>query len=135
AQQIYQGRGKGLLLGNYAILDKIGQGGMGVVLKAEHKRMHRIVALKVIRPRSIESPAALKRFHREVEAAAKVIHPNIVTAFDADEADGTHFLVMEYVEGTDLTTLVKTDGPLPLETALDCVLQAAKGLEYAQHKG
>jgi serine/threonine protein kinase len=135
AQQIYQGQARRLHLGNYVVLDKIGQGGMGMVLKAEHKRMRRVVALKVIRPRSIESPTALKRFHREVETAAQLIHPNIVTAFDADEADGTNFLVMEYVDGTDLSTLVKLDGPLPLQTALDCVLQAARGLEYAHGKG
>jgi serine/threonine protein kinase len=135
AQQIYQGQAKRLHLGNYVVLDKIGQGGMGMVLKAEHKRMRRIVALKVIRPRSIDSPSALKRFHREVETAAQLIHPNIVTAYDADEADGTHFLVMEYVDGTDLSTLVKLEGGLPLETALSCVMQAARGLEYAHSKG
>src|SRR5262245_1635374 len=67
AQQIYQGKGKGLQLGNYVILDKIGQGGMGVVLKAEHRRMRRVVALKVIGAKSAASPAATKRFHREVE--------------------------------------------------------------------
>jgi serine/threonine protein kinase len=135
AQQIYKGHAKRLHLGNYVVLDKIGQGGMGMVLKAEHRRMRRIVALKVIRPRSIDSPSALKRFHREVEAAAQLIHPNIVTAFDADEAEGTHFLVMEYVDGTDLSTLVKLDGPLPVETALSCILQTARGLEYAHSKG
>jgi serine/threonine protein kinase len=135
AQQIYQGNGKGLHLGNYAILDKIGQGGMGTVLKAEHKRMRRVVALKVIGPKSSSSQSAARRFHREVEAAAKLIHPNIVTAFDADEADGTNFLVMEFVDGADLSTLVKLDGPLPVETAVNCVLQAARGLEYAHSKG
>jgi serine/threonine protein kinase len=135
AQQIYQGQAKRLHLGNYLVLDKIGQGGMGMVLKAEHKRMRRVVALKVIRPRSIDSPSALKRFHREVEMAAQLVHPNIVTAYDADEADGTHFLVMEYVDGIDLSTLVKLEGPLPIETALTCVVQAARGLEYAHAKG
>ena len=135
AQQIQQGNGKGLQLGNYAILDKIGQGGMGTVLKAEHKRMRRVVALKVIGPKSSASPAAARRFHREVEAAAKLIHPNIVTAFDADEADGINFLVMEYVDGADLSTLVKLDGPLPVETAVNCLLQTARGLEYAHSKG
>ena len=135
AQQIYQGQAKRLHLGNYLVLDKIGQGGMGMVLKAQHQRMRRVVALKVIRPRSIDSPSALKRFHREVETAAQLIHPNIVTAYDADEADGTHFLVMEYVDGTDLSTLVKLEGPLPIETALTCIVQAARGLEYAHAKG
>jgi serine/threonine protein kinase len=135
AQQIYQGNARRLQLGNYTVLDKIGQGGMGVVLKAEHRRMRRVVALKVIRPREFESPSALKRFHREVETAAQLIHPNIVTAFDADEAQGTHFLVMEYVDGTDLSTLVKINGPLPVATAMLCICQAARGLDYAHGKG
>jgi formylglycine-generating enzyme required for sulfatase activity/serine/threonine protein kinase len=135
AQQIYQGRGKGLVLGNYVVLDKLGQGGMGMVLKAEHRRMERLVALKVLSPAVTKSPEAVARFQREVKAAAKLNHPNIVTAYDADEAGGTHFLVMEYVEGTDLSALVKKNGPLPLDRALHCVTQAARGLEYAHSRG
>jgi serine/threonine protein kinase len=132
AQEIYRGHARRLHLGNYVVLDKIGQGGMGIVLKAEHKRMRRVVALKVIRPRSIDSPSALKRFHREVEAAAQLIHTNIVTAFDADEAEGTHFLVMEFVDGTDLSTLVKLDGPLARAAIVACCRRAT---EYAHSKG
>ncbi len=106
AEQLYAGKGNSLTLGNYVILDKLGQGGMGVVLKAQHKRMKRLVALKVMSPAAVKTPDALKRFHREVEAAAKLRHPNIVAADDADEAKGTHFLVMEYVNGSDLSALV-----------------------------
>ena len=91
AEQIYAGKGKALTLGNYAILDKLGQGGMGMVLKARHRRMDRLVALKVMSPAALKSPDAVKRFYREVQAAAKLEHPNIVTAYDADEANGTHF--------------------------------------------
>jgi formylglycine-generating enzyme required for sulfatase activity len=105
------------------------------VLKAEHRRMERLVALKVLSPKFTESPAAVARFQREVKAAAKLNHQNIVTAYDADEAGGTHFLVMEYVEGTDLSALVKKDGPLPFDRALHCVIQAARGLEYAHGRG
>src|SRR4029079_11107268 len=107
AQQIYQGKGKSLALGDYAAPHTLGQGGMGMVLKAEHKRMKRLVALKVLSPAVTKSPDAMNRFQREVEAAAKLEHPNIVTAYDADEANGTHFLVMQYVDGTDLSALVK----------------------------
>lgn len=135
AQEIYKGVGKNLVLGNYVILDKLGQGGMGVVLKAEHKRMKRLVALKVLSPAFTKTPEALRRFQREVEAAAKLRHPNIVAADDADEAGGVHFLVMEYVEGSDLSALVKKSGPLPVEKALHCILQAARGLEYAHGEG
>jgi len=91
AEQIYAGQGKSLTLGNYLILDKLGQGGMGVVLKAMHRRMERIVALKVMSQAGMKSPDAVQRFHREVKAAAKLVHPNIVVAHDADEANGTHF--------------------------------------------
>jgi len=135
AQEIYAGRGKRLVLGNYVVLDKLGQGGMGMVLKAEHRRMKRPVALKVLSPAVTKTPEALRRFQREVEAAAKLRHTNIVAADDADEAAGIHFLVMEYVEGSDLSALVKKHGALPLDKALHCIIQAARGLEYAHARG
>ncbi len=135
AEQIYADRGKSLTLGNYVILDKLGQGGMGMVLKARHQRMDRLVALKVMSPTAVKTPDALKRFHREVQAAAKLRHPNIVAADDADEAKGTHFLVMEFVDGNDLSQLVKKNGPLPVETAVRCIIQAARGLEFAHERG
>ncbi len=134
-EQLYAGKGKSLTLGNYVILDKLGQGGMGVVLKAEHKRLKRLVALKVMSPVAVKTPDALKRFHREVEAAAKLRHPNVVATDDADEAKGTHFLVMEYVDGSDLSALVKKHGPLPVEQAIRCIMQAARGLEFAHEQG
>jgi len=135
AQQIYAGKGKALTLGNYLVLDKLGQGGMGMVLKAEHRRMKRIVALKVLAPRVTKSPDMLARFQREVQAAARLDHPHIVAAYDADEAGGTHFLVMQFVDGSDLLSLVQKKGPLPVDQALHCVLQAARGLEYAHQQG
>jgi serine/threonine protein kinase len=135
AQQIYAGKGRSLLLGNYVILDKLGQGGMGVVLKAQHRRMKRLVALKVLSPKIVRAPEALRRFHREVEAVARLEHPNIVTAHDADEAAGTHFLVMQYVDGCDLSALVRQHSPLAVDPAMDCILQAARGLQYAHEHG
>lgn len=135
AKAIQQGTERELVLGNYVIQDKLGQGGMGMVLKAEHKRMGRLVALKVLAPEAVKSPDAVQRFHREVQAAARLEHPNIVIAFDADEANGTHFLVMQYVEGKDLSALVKEQGSLSVDKAVSCVLQAARGLEYAHAEG
>jgi formylglycine-generating enzyme required for sulfatase activity/serine/threonine protein kinase len=135
AQQAYAGKSRALVLGNYVILDKLGQGGMGMVLKARHRRMDRIVALKVLSPTVIKTPDLLSRFHREVKAAAKLQHPNIVMAFDADEANSTHFLVMEYVEGADLSALIKKSGPLPLDQAIRHITQAARGLEFAHKHG
>ncbi len=135
ANALYAGKASGLTLGNYVLLDKIGSGGMGMVFKAEHRRMKRIVAVKVLPPATLKDPDMLKRFHREVEAAAKLTHANIVAAFDADESNGVHFLAMEYVEGVDLAKHVKEHGPLAVEKALDCILQAARGLEHAHAQG
>lgn len=135
AQAIYQGKGQGLVLGNYILLDRLGKGGMGQVYKALHRRLERIVALKVLPAPSTRSPEAVKRFQREARAAARLCHPNIVTAFDADEARGVPFLVMEYVEGEDLAQWVKKHGPLPVSVAVDYTLQAARGLEYAHRQG
>ncbi len=135
AKEIYYGRGKTLVLGNYVILDKLGKGGMGLVLKAEHRRMERVVALKILSPQFVRNDDSLSRFQREVKAAARLTHPNIVTAYDANDEGGIHFLVMEYVAGSDLAVLVKQQGPLSLDVALDCIKQAATGLRYAHEHG
>ncbi len=126
---------RGATLGKYVILDQLGQGGMGTVFRAEHRRMLREVALKVLSPDVLAAAQSVQRFHREVRVAAKLTHPNIVTAYDADEEQGIHFLVMEIVEGTSLAALVKAEGPLPVKKAVDHVVQAARGLEYAHSKG
>ncbi len=111
AAQVAAGKAKSLILGEYTLLDKIGAGGMGQVFKALHRRMERTVAIKVLPPTMTNDAAALARFQREVIAAAKLSHPNIVHANDAGQAGPVHFLVMEYVEGQDLSQLVKKQGP------------------------
>jgi serine/threonine protein kinase len=93
------------------------------------------VALKVLPADMTKSDQAKDRFQQEVEAAARLVHTNIVTAFDAGETRNTHFLVMEYVDGQDLADVVAERGSLPLAEALDYILQAAKGLEYAHGQG
>ena len=135
AQMICEGKGKKLLLGNYLIRDRIGSGGMGDVFLAEHRRMERLVALKTLPTNMMKNDQSIRRFHQEVKAAARLTHPNIVTAYDADEADGTHFLVMEYVPGQDLSAYVKIQGPFSIEHALTIILQAATGLKYAHEQG
>jgi len=85
AEEISKGKGKFLTLGNYVVLEKIGQGGMGAVYKAQHRRMKRIVAIKMLPPGVMQDPAVAARFQREVEATAKLRHPNIVAADDADD--------------------------------------------------
>ncbi len=107
AQAVYQGRTRGLVVGNYFVLDRLGKGGMGQVYKARHRMMDRVVALKMLPSRAVKSEESVKRFHREVRAAAKLSHPNIVTAYDASESNGVHFLVMECVDGQDLASYVK----------------------------
>jgi Leucine-rich repeat (LRR) protein/tRNA A-37 threonylcarbamoyl transferase component Bud32 len=135
AQHVLAGKAKALFLGNYTILDRIGAGGMGQVFKAEHRRMERIVAIKMLPAAMMKDDAALARFQREVKAAAKLEHPNIVAAYDADEANGVHFLVMQYVDGIDLSALVKKNGPIPVGQALNYIVQAARGLEFAHGEG
>lgn len=135
AVRIASGRPEGLVLGKYVIQDKIGEGGMGEVFVAEHRRMKRPVVVKILPPHAVQSEYTVRRFQREVEAAAQLHHPNIVTAFDADEEGGIHFLVMEYVPGEPLGAYVTNHGPMPLRQALFCVLQAARGLSYAHAKG
>jgi serine/threonine protein kinase/formylglycine-generating enzyme required for sulfatase activity len=131
AAAVYQERTDHLVVGDYVVLDKLGEGGMGEVLKAQHRRMDRIVALKILPAAKVDSKDAIDRFHQEVRAAAKLTHPNIVTAYDAGEQDGLHYLVMEYVEGKDLSSILREQGRLPVEEAVDCVVQAATGLGYA----
>jgi Leucine-rich repeat (LRR) protein len=118
----------------YRVLGLVGQGGMGAVYRAVHRRMDRLVALKVVHPRLMRKPAAVQRFHQEVRAAARLHHPNIVTAHDADQAGGVHFLVMEYVEGISLADLVRRRGPLPVRQAAEFIRQAALGLQHAHER-
>ena len=135
AAAVYQGRTKGLVFGEYTVLELIGQGGMGQVFKARHRTMQRIVALKVLPRRAMQSPSAIKRFEREVRAAARLMHPNIVTAYDAGEQEGIHYLVMEYVDGKDLAAILAEQGPLAVAQAIDYTAQAAKGLAFAHSEG
>jgi tRNA A-37 threonylcarbamoyl transferase component Bud32 len=134
ARALRFGRLAELQLGEYVILSKLGEGGMGIVYKARHRRMDRIVALKVLDAKILSAPEALRRFKREVQAAARLNHPNIVLAFDASEDAGRHYLVMEYVEGTNMRRYVSQHGRLSLADALDAILQAARGLEYAHQQ-
>ncbi len=122
-------------IGDYDLQDVIGRGGMGAVYRAVHRRMDRTVALKVLRPEISRDPVLKQRFEREVRAAAKLSHPNIVAAYDAREEDGLYCLITEFIDGDDLNAMVRRDGPLPVPESLDVILQAARGLEYAHARG
>jgi WD40 repeat protein len=119
----------------YRLLKRLGSGGMGVVYQAEHRLMERPVALKVIHRRWTADPGAVARFRREVRAAARLMHPNIVVAYDAEKAGDTHFLVMEFVAGTNLAAFLAEQGPLPVAEACDYIRQGALGLQHAFERG
>lgn len=118
----------------YRIDRVLGQGGMGLVLKATHLRMDRVVAVKVMNEEVLRHPEALDRFEKEVRAAAKLDHPNIVKAYDSDQVGGVHLLVMEYVDGWDLHEIVRRKGPLPVAEACHYARQVALGLQHAHEK-
>ena len=134
-KEIFKGYGKALTFGPYTLLDLLGEGGMGRVFKAHQKRLGRDVALKIIRREKLNHPAAEARFNQEVEALAKMTHPNVVTVFDADVVEGVHYYSMELIDGTDLTKMVRDRGPLPFPEACEYVRQAAMGLQHAHEKG
>jgi eukaryotic-like serine/threonine-protein kinase len=120
----------------YRIIAPLGEGGMGVVYKAEHKLMDRVVALKLINKRLTANDQAIERFRREVRAAAKLGHANIVTAYEAEEVNGLPFLVMEYVEGISLDRfVVRQKNPIPVAMACHFIRQAALGLQHAHRQG
>jgi serine/threonine protein kinase len=135
AERILIGRTSGFTMGQYRILDQLGRGGMGRVFKARHRTMDRVVALKVLAPEAMKTERAQELFMREVRAAATLTHPNIVTAFDANEADGRYFLVLEFVDGPNLEQLVRDRGPLPVSQACDFIRQTALGLQCADQRG
>ena len=119
----------------YKVLGLVGLGGMGAVYKAEHRLMERLVALKVINRSLLQNAAAVERFRREVRAAAKLSHPNIVTAFDAEQEGELHYLVMEFVDGLSLDRVIAKMGPLQVPQACQLIRQAALGLQHAHERG
>jgi len=135
AEQLLQGKYKRFTLGKYKVLEKLGSGGMGTVFLCEHKLMRRRVAVKVLPLPKSEDRASLDRFNREARAVAAVDHPNIVRAYDIDQDDNLHFLVMEWVDGSNLQDLVKKFGPLDPLRACHYIYGAAVGLQHAHEKG
>ncbi len=133
--RLFQGRGKELVLGPYLLLEPLGEGGMGQVFKARHQLMNRTVALKVIRNDRLAHPDAVQRFYREIRLVAQLDHPHLVRAHDAAQVGTTHFLVMEFAEGSDLQQLVKKSGPLPVGQACTYIRQAALGLQHVAEHG
>ena len=123
-----------MTVGHYTILEELGRGGMGVVYKAHDTKLDRMVAIKTL-PRQIASNREEhERFSREARAAAALNHPNIATIYSIEEYDGETFIVMEYIEGTELKERLRS-GPFSIEEALEYGLQIARGLQAAHKKG
>jgi serine/threonine protein kinase len=136
AEQLLAGRGDECwVAGRYRILEKLGEGGMGAVYKAHDSQLDRDVAVKVLPARSLGDADAIARFQREARALAKLSHPNIIQAYDNGEDKGRHFLVMEYVEGFNLSAILQDQGAIPPTRAVDMIYQAALGLQHAHDKG
>src|ERR1700724_1993509 len=112
AEQFLLGKWRRFTIGKYKVLEKLGSGGMGSVYLCEHKLMRRRVAVKILPTAKAEDPAALERFYREARAVAALDHPNIVRAYDIDQDDKLHFLVMEFVDGANFQEIVRRSGPL-----------------------
>ena len=136
ARFILQGKHKGFRLGPYRILDQIGVGGMGQVYLAEHVHLHRRVAIKVLPTRLAADKSGVQRFYSEARAVAALDHPNVVRAYDVACENGTHFLVLEYIQGKSFEDLLmESGGRLPINEACGYGIQAAVGLQHAHEKG
>jgi serine/threonine-protein kinase len=134
ANAVYQNGGQNLVLGPYLLLSRISDSVLGQVYKARHRRMNRLVSLKVIRPELLVRPEAVAKFYEETQIISQLADPHLVHAYDAGPVGQTHFFAMEYVEGIDLDSLVQQAGPLPLDVAGDFVLQIAQGLGHAHER-
>jgi serine/threonine protein kinase len=124
----------GQTISHYEILEKLGEGGMGVVYKAIDKKLDRIVALKFLASHLVSNDESRRRFIREAKAAAAVQHPNICTVYEIDEVNGQTFIAMAYLDGEELSGEIES-GPIKVERLLDLAEQVARGLQEAHNKG
>jgi eukaryotic-like serine/threonine-protein kinase len=134
-KRLLRGRGRELVLGSYVLLEPIGEGGMGRVYRCRNWKMGTPAAVKVIRRKQADEPAAVERFLREVRALGAIHHPHVVHALDADLEDGRLYFAMEYVPGTDLGRLLHERGALAIETACRYAAQLAQGLWHISSLG
>ncbi|HEX3147265.1 MAG TPA: serine/threonine-protein kinase [Gemmataceae bacterium] len=135
AGQLLAGKYRGLRFDRLKILDKIGSGGMGTVFLCEHLGLRKKVAVKVLPPDQAGDEGVRERFFREARAAASLDHPNIVRVHDMNSSGGVHYIVMEYVEGQDLQSILNKYGAMPYGRACNYIAQAALGLQHAHEKG
>lgn len=122
-------------VGSYELLQPLGRGGMGAVYLARHRELDKRVAIKVIPALSAQNEEILARFRREIRAAGKLDHPAIVRSTDAGEENGVHFLVMEAIDGLDVSHTARLVGRLEVADACEIIRQTAMGLSYAHGEG
>lgn len=134
AQQLLAGRFNGFRVGRYLLMDLLGQGGMGRVYLAKDTSLGRTVALKILSADRMKNPRAIARFHREAKIGAQLQHENLVRIYDFGESNGRHFLVMEFIEGRTIGSLIVQQGPIPAAIAAGLGRQIALGLEHAHKK-
>ncbi len=127
-------RGK-LFAGRYEVIEELGRGGMGSVYRVEDKKVNEEIALKLINPEIAQDKKIIDRFSHELTVARKISHRNVCRMYDLGEAEGAHFITMEYVQGEDLRSLLKRIGRLPEDKALAIARQVADGLAEAHHLG
>jgi serine/threonine protein kinase len=124
----------GQMIGQYRVLEFLGQGGMASVYKAHHPKLDRVVAIKMIHPQYVTDANFIGRFEREAQIVAKLEHPNIVPVYDASEQDGMPYIVMKYIEGKTLKDVLN-DGALEDADTLHVITQIAAALDYAHGRG
>ncbi len=130
-----QGQGSSVKIAGYEILEKVGQGGMGAVYRAKQLSLDRIVALKVLVPSLAQDPSYIERFFREARAASRLVHPNIVYAYDVGQSGPYYYLAMEFVDGETVLEIIKREGPIPEKRALRIAAQVANALDCAYKAG
>ena len=126
-----------MIAGRYRLEGRLGYGGMSTVHRALDTRLERLVAVKLLAEHLADDPTFVSRFQREAQAAARLIHPNIVQVFDSglDEQSGRHYIVMEYIEGQSCAEILRDDGWMEVDDVLSIVEQATSGLDYAHRHG
>lgn len=134
-RKVVHGKQAELFVGPYVVVDKIGEGGMGKVYKARDGRTGRTVGLKVVRPHLLANPVVRGRYEREVKTARALKHKHVVEVFDDGRDGDRHYLAMEFVDGIDLSRLVRTHGAISGPEAAEYLRQAALGLQYAHDQG
>ena len=121
-------------VGNYDLVEKIAEGGMGVVYKGRHRESGQFVAVKILSPQMAKNQVLLKRFEKEYNTARQLDHPNIVRALDYGKVNGSPYLVMEYVEGESLGQKIARQGAMPEKDAIRVIAQVAQGLQRAHRE-